>query len=58
MSPTTHSQPGGVYGRLLQWMYKRGRPNGLARVMNRMSAIHFATGLLLPIGAATVVVVG
>lgn len=28
-----------------QWMYRRARPHRLARIMNRVSAIHFATGL-------------
>ena len=58
MSHTARSQSGGLSGRLLQWMYQSGRPNRLARVMNRISAIHFATGLLLPTGAATLVVAG
>jgi hypothetical protein len=29
-----------------RWLYRGGRPNRLALVMNRISAIHFATGLL------------
>ncbi len=49
---------GPPYHRLLRWMYRSGRPNRLARVMNRLSAIHFSTGLILPSGAATLVVVG
>jgi hypothetical protein len=29
----------------LRWLYRRGRPNRLARVQNRMSAIAFAAGI-------------
>lgn len=28
-----------------QWLYRSGRPNRLARALNRMSAFHFASGL-------------
>ncbi|WP_202874531.1 nitroreductase/quinone reductase family protein [Kribbella kalugense] len=28
-----------------RWLYRGGHPNGLARTMNRVSAIQFATGL-------------
>ena len=41
-----------------QWMYRRGRPHRLARVMNRVSAIHFASGLLAPKGWVTLEVRG
>ncbi|RKN53198.1 nitroreductase family deazaflavin-dependent oxidoreductase [Micromonospora costi] len=29
-------------------MYRTGRPNRMARVLNRISAVHFASGLLAP----------
>ncbi len=43
--------------RLLRWMYRSGRPNRLARVLNRISAIQFSTGWILPsrVGALDVV---
>jgi deazaflavin-dependent oxidoreductase (nitroreductase family) len=34
--------------RLNRWMYRTGRPNRLARVLNRLSAMHFASGYLAP----------
>ena len=34
--------------RLKRWMYRGGRPHRLARAMNRLSAVQFATGLLAP----------
>ncbi len=34
--------------RVTRWMYRRGRPNLLARVMNRVSAVQFSTGILAP----------
>lgn len=58
MSHTFQSPSVGLFGRALQWMYRDGRPNRLARVLNRISAIHFSTGLVLPTGAATLEVVG
>lgn len=58
MSHTTTSHRGRLYGPVLRWMYRSGRPNRVARVLNRISALHFATGLLLPRGAATLVVTG
>jgi hypothetical protein len=39
-------------------MYQGGHPNRLARVLNRISAIQFATGLILPRRMATLEVVG
>ena len=33
------------YDDYLRWMYRGGRPNWLARVQNRMSAIAFAAGI-------------
>ena len=41
-----------------RWMYRRGRPGGLARVMNRLSAIQFSAGILSPERAATLEVRG
>ncbi len=49
---------GPLHHRLLRWMYKSGHPNRLARMMNRLSAIQFSSGLILPSRAATLVVVG
>jgi hypothetical protein len=31
-----------------RWMYRTGRPNWLARAMNRVSAVQFARGFLAP----------
>ena len=36
-----------LYG-IKRWMYRTGRPNWLARAMNRISAIQFARGFLAP----------
>jgi deazaflavin-dependent oxidoreductase (nitroreductase family) len=44
--------------RVKQWMYRRGRPGGLAKVMNRISAIQFSAGVLSPERAATLEVRG
>lgn len=41
-----------------RWMYRSGRPGGLARVMNRISAIQFSAGLLSPKRAVTLEVQG
>ncbi|MEQ4304689.1 nitroreductase family deazaflavin-dependent oxidoreductase [Plantactinospora sp. B6F1] len=48
-------QKGGVASRaaakwhsLLRWMYASGRPNRMARFLNRISAFQFSTGLLAP----------
>jgi deazaflavin-dependent oxidoreductase (nitroreductase family) len=37
-----------VLYRIKRWMYRTGRPNWLARAMNRVSAIQFARGFLAP----------
>jgi hypothetical protein len=34
--------------RVKRWMYRDGRPNGLARAMNRVSAVQFSAGVLAP----------
>ncbi|GIJ78384.1 protein of unknown function [Micromonospora phaseoli] len=44
--------------RLKRWMYRGGRPNWLARVMNRFSAWQFATGFLAPANWVTLEVAG
>ncbi|MEV6811963.1 nitroreductase/quinone reductase family protein [Micromonospora sp. NPDC051296] len=44
--------------RVKQWMYRDGRPNWLARVMNRVSAWQFSTRLLAPGNWVTLEVVG
>jgi deazaflavin-dependent oxidoreductase (nitroreductase family) len=49
---------GQPHGRLRRWMYQGGRPNGLARVMNRVDAWLYSTGLLLPDRVATLEVPG
>ena len=41
-----------------RWLYRGGRPNRLARLLNRISAIHFATGLLAPSNWVTLEVTG
>lgn len=40
------SRSDGLLYRFYRGMYKRGRPNRLARALNRISAIQFSTGLL------------
>jgi deazaflavin-dependent oxidoreductase (nitroreductase family) len=42
----------------LRRMYRGGRPNRLARVLNRLSAVHFGSGLLAPRGWVTLEVTG
>jgi hypothetical protein len=44
--------------RFARWLYRGGRPGGLARVMNRVSAAVFASGRLSPPQAVTVEVTG
>lgn len=44
--------------RIKQWMYRGGRPHGLARAMNRFSALLYSAGLLSPARAVTLEVVG
>jgi deazaflavin-dependent oxidoreductase (nitroreductase family) len=44
--------------RLLRWMYRSGHPNRLARVLNKVSAIQFSTGWILPSRVGTLDVVG
>lgn len=35
-------------GTMRRWMYRGGRPNRLARLMNRVSAVQFRSGFLTP----------
>jgi deazaflavin-dependent oxidoreductase (nitroreductase family) len=58
MSMQGNSRRGGrLYG-YYRWLYRNGRPNRLAQLMNRLGAIVFSTGLLLPRRAGTLEVVG
>lgn len=41
-----------------RWMYRGGRPNRVARILNRISAIQYATGIAVPQRAVTLEVVG
>jgi deazaflavin-dependent oxidoreductase (nitroreductase family) len=41
-----------------RWLYRGGRPNGLARVLNRLSALQFSAGVLSPKRAATLEIIG
>ncbi|MFI7608154.1 nitroreductase/quinone reductase family protein [Micromonospora sp. NPDC049366] len=44
--------------RLTRWLYRGGRPNRLARLMNRISAAHFASGVFVPRNWVTLEVTG
>ncbi|MEV4703005.1 nitroreductase family deazaflavin-dependent oxidoreductase [Actinoplanes sp. NPDC049316] len=44
--------------RMARWMYRGGRPNRIARAMNRLSAVQFAHGVLAPDRAVTLEVRG
>lgn len=48
----------GPRGRFRRWMYRGGRPNRLARAMNRVDAKLYSTGLLLADRVATLEVPG
>lgn len=41
-----------------RWMYRGGRPNRIARVLNRLSAIQYARGFAAPARAVTLEVTG
>ncbi len=41
-----------------QWMYQHGRPNRLARILNRISALQFRSGMLTPHNWVTLEVLG
>jgi deazaflavin-dependent oxidoreductase (nitroreductase family) len=47
-----------VVAALRRWMYRGGRPNRLARGMNRLSALQFGAGFLAPPTWVTLEVVG
>ena len=40
--------PAGRLHRFDRWMYRSGRPNRLARLLNRISAVQFSAGILAP----------
>jgi hypothetical protein len=44
--------------RIRRWMYRGGHPNGLARLLNRISATHFGSGRLAPATWVTLEVTG
>jgi len=46
------------FHRFDRWMYSGGRPNRLARILNRISAVQYATGIAVPQRAVTLEVVG
>ncbi|WP_084965795.1 nitroreductase/quinone reductase family protein [Thermoactinospora rubra] len=46
------------YRRYLRWLYRGGRPNRLARVLNRIQAVVHDTGLVMPRRLATLEVRG
>jgi deazaflavin-dependent oxidoreductase (nitroreductase family) len=48
----------GPLHRFDRWMYRDGRPNGLARVLNRLGAKQYAAGFLTPRRCATLEVAG
>lgn len=58
MSRQGNSRTGGRFSGYYRWLYRNGRPNRLAQLMNRLGAIVFSTGLLLPRRAGTLEVVG
>ena len=41
-----------------RWMYRGGRPNRLARILNRIGAIQYASGFAAPARAVTLEVTG
>ena len=45
MSATKDHPGAGLWYRHLRWMYRSGRPNALARLLNRLSAGQYAAGL-------------
>lgn len=47
-----------VTQRWRRWMYRNGRPNRLARLLNRISAVQFGVGFLAPSGWVTLEVPG
>ncbi len=57
-SGRTSGGPVRLWYHLYRWMYRGGRPNRLARLLNRISAIQFATGLILPSRVGTIEVIG
>jgi len=45
-------------GSVKRWMYRGDRPNWLARTLNRVSALHYGSGLLAPDSWVTLEVTG
>ena len=58
MRSRSHVTESSLLGRFDRWLYRSGRPNRLARLMNRISAIHFASGVLAPSNWVTLEVPG
>jgi F420H(2)-dependent quinone reductase len=54
----SHVTESSLLGRFDRWLYRSARPNRLARLMNRISAIHFASGVLAPSNWVTLEVRG
>ena len=44
--PPAHYRGVWTYSDYLRWLYRSGRPNGFARLQNRISAVAFAAGVL------------
>ena len=54
----TDTRSVGVLHRLDRWMYRGGRPNRVARVLNRIGAIQYAHRIAAPKRAVTLEVIG
>lgn len=55
-NPAPHTA--GRRNRLRRWLYRDGRPHLLARLMNRITALQFSTGVLAPRHWVTLEVAG
>lgn len=58
MTAPVQATGGSPFRRFSRWMYREGRPNALARVLNRIGALHFGSGVLAPSRWATLEVRG
>lgn len=58
LPPNTQDTRQGRLHRFDKWMYRGGRPNRVARILNRISAIQYATGIAVPERAVTLEVIG
>ncbi|WP_410816270.1 nitroreductase/quinone reductase family protein [Micromonospora sp. 050-3] len=47
-----------IHDHFAQWMYQHGRPNRLARILNRISALQFSSGMFAPRNWVTLEVLG